>query len=187
MVYLIIGVILLLVIAPIFAVLPSGRQKERMALRKLAMSKGFTVALTRIEDPDPDPGKYLTNTGKPIDRVMDAVAYRAVRRRPSNWRQLPRTDWSVVRRRDATSADLPPGWAFEGDASLQISNDFKGFLSTHLANLPADVLKVDEENFYVSVYWNEHGGADAVNDIIGFLNACREIQPYEMVAGESRS
>ena len=59
MIYLIIGFALLLIIAPIFAILPSARQKEQMNMRRKAMAEGVSVELTSIQDPVPNQDKYI--------------------------------------------------------------------------------------------------------------------------------
>lgn len=187
MVYLIIVVAILLVIGPIIAILPSKRQKEQMAMRKVAMSRGLSVQLVNIRDPDPAPDAYLSNTGKPLEPIMKAMAYRIARRRPTDWRLIPQVDWCVFRKRDAPAGELPAGWAYEREPGDQMSNDFKGFLATHLDNLPSDVIKVEEVNYLLSVYWNERGGLDAVNAVLAFVDECREIAPYQSPTSEHPS
>ena len=178
MVYVIIIVVLILVIVPIFSVLPSKRQKEQMALRRIAMSRGFSVELTRIDDPDPDPEKYVSNTGKPLERVMNVIAYRLARNRPHNWRRLPQVDWCLVRRHDAPASDLPAGWAWEGEVNSSMSPALRAYLVAAVVQLPADVVRVEEQSYLISAYWNEHGGEAAVNAIIGFIQGCAEQSPW---------
>ncbi|HCC44491.1 MAG TPA: hypothetical protein DEQ32_08855, partial [Gammaproteobacteria bacterium] len=60
MVYLIIGIVLLIVLVPIFSVLPSARQKQQMMMRQTARAAGVSVDLTIIDDPNPDQDKYLS-------------------------------------------------------------------------------------------------------------------------------
>jgi len=178
MVYVGIAIVLLLIIAPIIAILPSKRQKEQMAMRRMAMSAGLSVELTRIADPDPDPEKYLSNTGKPLARVMPAVAYRLSRRRPPNWRQVPQVDWCLVRREAANAPGLPPRWAWEEPYDERMSNELKEFFLQNLAGLPNDVVRVDEAKYVLSAYWNEHGGEQAVASIVEFLRGCSQVTPY---------
>ena len=178
MVYLAIAVVLILIIAPIFAILPSKRQKEQMALRRIAMSEGLSVELTRIEDPDPDPQKYLSNTGKPLERVMAVIAYRYARRRPANWRQVARVDWCLVRRQGAGGEGLPPNWTWEAGTTDRLSSAMRSFIGDNLAKLPNDVVRVEEINYVISVYWNEQGGTEAVNAIIGFVKDCALVTPF---------
>ena len=187
MVYLIVIIAVLMVVGPVIAILPSKRQKEQMAMRRIAMARGLSVQLVNIEDPDPAPGEYLTNTGKPLEPVMKAMAYRIARRRPSDWRLVPQVDWCVIRKHDATPGPLPAGWAFAPEPGPEMSNDFKGFLASHLDNLPADVIKVEENNYQLSVYWNERGGMDAVNSVLAFVDACREFAPYRLPTNEEPS
>jgi len=176
MIYVAIALVLVLVIAPIISVLPSARQKEQMSLRKIAMSAGFSIDLTHIDDPDPDPEKYLSNTGKPLPRVMPAIAYRLPRR---GMRDVPLMDWCVVRRSDSKLDELlPPGWTWVSGATANMSNEFKTFLHGSLEKLPNDVIRVEEVNRIVSVYWNEQGGTDAVNAIIAFAKHCVAIVPH---------
>jgi hypothetical protein len=181
MAYLAIIVILLAIIAPIIAILPSRRQKEQMQLRKRAMADGFSIELTRIDDPDPDPQKYLSNTGKPLPRVMDVIAYRYKRPRPSDWRRLPDVNWCIVRKKGQNS-DLPGDWTWS-PASVpgtgEMSNDFKVFFRQNIERLPADVIKIEEVKYIISVYWREHGGDESLDAIIAFVKACAEIEPYE--------
>jgi len=178
MVYVGIAFVLLLIIAPIIAILPSKRQKEQMAMRRMAMSAGLSVELTRIEDPDPDPEKYLSNTGKPLERVMQAVAYRCPRPRPSNWRRVPQVNWCIVRREAANAPGLPPDWAWEEPYDDRMSNELKEFFLQNLAGLPNDVVRVDEEKYVLSAYWNEHGDEQAVASIIEFLRGCSQVTPH---------
>jgi len=147
-------------------------------MRRMAMSAGLSVELTRIEDPDPDPEKYLSNTGKPLERVMQAVAYRFPRPRPPNWRRVPQVNWCVVRREAANAPGLPPDWAWEEPYDDRMSNELKEFFLRNLAGLPNDVVRVDEEKYVLSAYWNEHGDEQAVASIVEFLKGCSRVTPY---------
>lgn len=177
MVYVLIGVVLLVIIVPIIGVLPSARQKEQMALRRKAMAEGLSVELTRIEDPDPDPEKYRSVTGKALEPAMSVTAYRILRPTPRNWRQAPRVDWAVVRRAGAPGGELPPGWTWENELSKDMSNELKSFIANGLQKMPNDVVRVDEVRRVISVYWNERDGEDALNEVIHFLKECAGIVP----------
>ena len=140
MTYLIIAIALLFVIAPIFAILPSGRQKEQMKLRRSAMSKGISVELTRIQDPNPHQDKYLSNTGKPLDPVLSIAAYRKGRPRPKQWRISPQIDWTLendeIRSTDVLSSELPGNWHWVPSKPPELSDDFESFLKQELESLP---------------------------------------------------
>lgn len=178
MVYVFIGIVILLIIAPIIAVLPSKRQKEQMRLRQRAMGAGVSIEFVRIDDPDPDPDKYTSNTGKPLERVMQVVAYRYLRPTPDDWRKVPRIDWRAVRRAGSASPDLPSGWTWENELPASMSNELKSFIANGLHKLPNDVVRVEEVRNVISVYWNEDGGEDEVEEIIQFLKECAGITPW---------
>lgn len=176
MTYVIIALVLLMIIAPIFAILPSKRQKAQMVLRRKAMENGFSVELTRIDDPDPDPQQYLSNTGKPLERVMAAIAYRKLRRRPPDWRRVPAEAWCVVRRRKAQGQGLPSGWDWEVKPAEPNPQLFL-VLGRELPDLPNDVVKVEDIDYVTSVYWNENGGDEALSSIMEFSKAISNIAP----------
>lgn len=178
MVYVFIAVVILLIIGPIIAVLPSRRQKEQMALRKRAMAEGISIEFTRIDDPDPDPEKYRSNTGKPLERVMSVVAYRSIRPTREEWRRIPRIDWCAVRRADSAAPDLPAGWAWENELPARMSNELIAFIANELQKLPNDVVRVDEVRNVISVYWQERGVEQELNLIIQFLKGCAGITPW---------
>jgi hypothetical protein len=142
------------------------------------MSHGFSVELTRIEDPDPDPEKYVSNTGKPLERVMNVIAYRLARKRPSDWRKLPQVNWCVVRRRESRSPGLPAGWAWDGDVDKRMSAGLRDFLRDRLGQIPSDVVRVEEVGYLISAYWNERGGEQAVDAIVAFVSDCAGVTPW---------
>ncbi len=180
--YLIIGVILLVVVAPIFAILPSTRQRQQARMRKEARAGGVSVELTSIEDPDPDPERYLTATGRPMERRLAVVAWRVTRKRPQDWRLAPQINWTYERVSGAAEANLPQGWRGqfetsvedEGDSELNGAAELDSLLRASLDDLPGDVAKIEETKYLVSVYWNERNEADAVR-IITFLKRCTAV------------
>jgi hypothetical protein len=178
MTYLIIGIALLFVIAPIFAILPSRRQKEQMRLRRSAMSKGISVELTRIQDPNPHQDKYLTNTGKPLDPILSVAAYRKVRPRPKQLRISPRIDWTLENG-EALSPELPGNWHWKPGKPAGLSDEFESFLGQQLVSLPSDLVKIDEKNYFLSVYWHESSGDEGLSSIVRFLDACTKQLPYK--------
>ncbi|MBD3648016.1 MAG: hypothetical protein HUJ31_11330 [Pseudomonadales bacterium] len=179
MVYLLIGAVILLIVGPIIAVLPSKRQREQMAMRKKAMAAGVSIEFTSIEDPDPDPEKYLSNTGKPLERIMRVVAYRVLRPKPSSWRQMPRIDWCAVRTGASGSGELPDGWQWANQLPAEMSNELRSFLVNGLQKMPNDVVRVDEVRFVISAYWNERGGDEDLSIIMDFLSECAGINPVK--------
>ena len=178
MAYVIILIVLLIIIGPILAILPSKRQKEQMQKRQTAMKAGISVNLTRIDDPDPNPEEYLSNTGKPLERVLALIAYRLPHLRPSQRRHVA-CDWALERRlkRAAGSDDseLPTGWCWENTAPASLPAALREYLPRTIAGLPDDVVRVEERKNIISVYWKERGGVVELAKVIDFLTDCAAI------------
>jgi len=172
MAYVIIIIILLVIIGPILSLLPSKRQKQQIAMRKAAMDAGVSVALTRIDDPDPDPEQYLSNTGKPLERVMAVVAYRQFRPRPDRWRQRPEIAWALNRQQGADVDGLPPGWRWQGTRLADLPPALNKYLMGGIASLPDDVIRVEEQKFIISIYWRERADLQGLAKLLDFLRDC---------------
>jgi|TARA_Y100000310_G_scaffold337538_1_gene424824 hypothetical protein len=167
--YLLIGLALCTIIGPAFMLLPSKRQKAQMALRAKARAEGVQVELTRIDDPDPEPGKYTSLTGKPLDPILKCVAYRIPRKRLLDWRKRPMVNWKVVRKHAARSDLLPVDWQWLETAVESLSSQLTTVITTGLPQLPADVVAVEERNYQVSVFWQERGGERDLSAVVQFL------------------
>jgi hypothetical protein len=183
MAYVIIIVVLLVIIGPILALLPSKRQKQQIQMRKAAMNAGISVALTRIDDPDPDPEAYLSNTGKPLERVMAVVAYRCFRPRPDQWRQRPEIAWALDRTRGACVEGLAPGWQWHDTRISDLPPILSGYLVDALDSLPDDVVRVEEQKFIISVYWRERADPQGLAKLIDFLRVCAALPLATRVDG----
>jgi len=178
MTYLIIGFVLLLIIAPIFAILPSARQKEKMRLRGKAMAAGISVELTSIQDPIPNQDKYISNTGKPLEPILRLVAYRLSRKKPRQWRLVPQIDWALERGEESTK-DLPGTWFWVQPKPGAMSEEMENFLVRELACIPGDVVRIDEKNYVLSIYWHENSGEKGLAEVCKFLNGCIETVLYK--------
>ncbi|MFT5014815.1 MAG: hypothetical protein ACJAX5_002242 [Patiriisocius sp.] len=169
MTYLIIIVALLVIAAPIMAVLPSPRDKARMVKRRRAMAVGVGVTITSIEDPDPDFKKYRSSTGKPLARKLSCAAYRLSRTQLLGQGDDQQSNWAVVRFAARNRAPLVGNWHWEAAAPGVELAAVAEFLAVQLAQLPADVFKIEEKNQLVSLYWHEDG---EVQEVIDFLERC---------------
>ena len=89
MVYLFIGLVLLMLIAPIVSILPGKSHKQIMAVRRAAMARGISVELTTIDDPSPDQDKYRTSTGRALPAKLQVAAYKGLSRLNSSSATLP--------------------------------------------------------------------------------------------------
>lgn len=170
--YLIIILILFFVVAPIVAILPSKRQKQQMAFRQSARAAGVSVALVKIEDPDSDRDKYLSATGRPLPRDLACVAYRRPRKKVISQIPLPVPSWRVSRDK---SLDNQLTW-IETDTG-DIDPIFLQFIESHLSDLPADVIRLDETAGLVSVYWHERSDEQGLAKLLGFLNEVVTLSP----------
>ena len=167
MVYVIIGVVMLVILAPIMRIIPSAKQKAAMEKRQIAMKQGIRIAITHIDDPDPDRNKYLSNTGKPLPRKLAVIGYRLPRARPDNWRESGAVDWRLERRSSSVESKVP--WEEVEPTNSGLPDSLKTFLSENLSKLPFDCVKVEEKNFILTIYWQEQG---EVSELIDFLTTC---------------
>ena len=131
--YLIIVGILLMVVAPVIAVLPNPSQRKKMALRKAAMSLGINVEITSIDDPDPLQAKYLSSSGKRLPSNLKVVAYRVHCVRPTEWDDPRRRNWVIERRLDNEEGELPGAWCWKGEPPPELSEKLLSFIKAGLA------------------------------------------------------
>lgn len=172
MVYIIIGVVLLLIVSPIIAVLPSARQKQQMSMRRDAMALGINVELTSILDPIPRQEKYLSSTGKQLEPNLSVLAYRMARKTPQSWRKPTTVNWAIERRVSSVDAYLPDTWSWGEKKPKNMSGELVDFIATEIILLPDDVVRVDEINRIISIYWHERSDSDGVQQIAKFLDGC---------------
>ena len=164
MIYLIIAIILLVIVAPIIHVLPSREQKLKMAKRQQAMAQGVGIELVKIEDPDPDPKKYQTSTAKPLPRDLGVAAYR-LHRGVNAVLDGPRT-YQLVRHNARGRIHFIDDWYWPEQSARTGAASLTHHLSDSLQALPSDVVRVEEKNNFISIYWHEVG---EVSEVIDFL------------------
>tara|TARA_R110002110_G_scaffold127774_1_gene306840 strand:+ start:168 stop:731 length:564 start_codon:yes stop_codon:yes gene_type:complete len=177
MVYLLIAIVILMIAAPIMAVLPSKRDKARMQKRRQAMGRGIGIEMTNIEDPDMDPNKYLSSTGKPLERRLSVVAYRLQRRKPADQRKHQEARWRALAYPAKKRTPITERWCWEDAPPSSALDNLVSFLRSNLDELPADVVLVEEKNYFISVYWHEVG---EVREVIDFLERCVQIWSAEI-------
>ena len=167
MTWLLIVLLLLVIVAPLFAILPSKAQKEKMRLRRQAMGMGISIELTRIPDPVPDQDKYRTATGRPLEPVLSVSAWRLARNR-SGQEPSTRPDWVAVRGA-VPGGDLPGNWRWEKPPPETADSRVLTFLQGTLQELPADVVRVEDSGNFTSVYWHESSGDEGFSAVTDFL------------------
>lgn len=172
MTYFFIALVILAIVAPIIQVLPSREQKLAMAKRREAMSQGIGVELVKIEDPDPDPKKYQTSTARPLPRELSTTAYRIHRRRRSSPELGPA--FELVRYAGEKRIPFVENWHWASIDQELKANPLKEHLASTITALPPDVVRIEEKNNFLSLYWREAG---EVSEVIDFLKRTVEIQP----------
>lgn len=177
MVYALIAVVMIIIIVPIFNLLPSARQKEQMAIRMAARAAGVVVELTSIDDPNPKQDKYVSHIGKALPAVLKVAAYRLQRKRPSDWRRRPVANWCMQK-------DLDGNWHWAAPPHESIDPALLDWIETEVTMLPADVQQVEEDTFTITIYWHERekGSQDKVFD---FLKACAAMPLFRSAANGS--
>lgn len=171
MIYLGIAFVVLLLVAPIVALLPSARQREQMALRREAMAAGLRTELTTIDDPDPDQDRYVSVTGKRLEPKLKCIAYRVSRPRPPEWRDLPAVEWSLIRVKDGS-------WRWEDAPSEALSGTLADAITDIAQGMPADAVRLDESHYVVSVYWQEKGRSEGLDAIVAGLKTLASTPPH---------
>ena len=167
MVYVVIGLILLFIILPILAMLPSARQREQMQMRRLARAAGVTVQLTSIEDPNPDRERYTTGTGRALPPLLKVVVWSRGRETAVGWRQLPEVNWCLQRNPDKS-------WRWSGEVPAAMSEELKAWLDEALVSLPEDVEQVQESRYRIEVCWHERSmGTEQL--VLDFLEHCAKL------------
>ena len=164
MAYLIIAVVLALVIAPLFSILPSKSSRQIMQVRRAAMTRGIAVELTIINDPNPNQEKYRSNTGLPLAAKLAVAAYKGVARKPS---QYP--IWSVVRR---VSSEPDDGGVcgFHSTTETPIGLPLRRFLAETAKDLPSGVQQITWDGRQLVVLWVESGMIRDGEKIFTFLD-----------------
>lgn len=170
--WIIIGVILIVIVVPLFSILPSRRQKEQMVMRNAARRVGVSVELREIDDPNPNQDKYLSHIGKKIPARVKLAGYRIQRHRAGGWRRLPKVEWCVQRSLDGS-------WRWQADPA-DMNAELKSYVNSSLDEMPEDVLQIEEVSWNIVVYWHERtpGTEDYV---LNFLHKCVEIPVHDPV------
>ena len=111
--------------------------------------------------------------------MLKVAAYRVSRKKPQHWRLSPVVDWGLERG-EGSSPVLPGTWSWSQAKPDALSVEMENFLVNELASLPDDVVKIDDMNFVLSVYWHERSGEVGLASIVRFLNGCIEIPLHDL-------
>jgi|TARA_B110000305_G_scaffold109588_1_gene123416 hypothetical protein len=150
MVYLFIGLVLLMLIAPIVSILPGKSQKQIMAVRRAAMARGISVELTSIDDPNPSQEKYRTSTGRALPAKLQVAAYKGLSRQGASPGALQA--FQVQRTLGQDGSRLG---AFQSITDTPLSAPCLEFLGQHAGSLPDAVQQIIWDGRRLNVYWVE--------------------------------
>ena len=156
---LVIVLAIVLIMGSALWVLPSPRQRQQMAMRRAAMTKGLQVKLTKVKDLE-YPGEETA-----------CIAYRLPRQRVNDSKAKT---WMLYRHSEADSERHIPGWVYDRDGGRHRFSDGESIAKV-LADLPKDVIAVQATAGAVSIYWNERGEMEDVETILrvlGELQSC---------------
>lgn len=140
--YIILAVIL--IFGSMLWVLPSPRQRAQMKIRQKAMRCGFTVKLSRVDDPE-YPGRTIPciNYSLPREKAGNLVA-----------------NWSLQR--------SPRGWIGKGEASGLSAAALAQWGEKLNSQVPG-ALVLESTPIAVNLYWTEEGDENLVEPLKKFL------------------
>ena len=103
---------------------------------------------------------------------LSVLAYRMARKTPQSWRKPTTVNWAIERRVSSVDAYLPDTWSWGEKKPENMSEELVDFIATEIILLPDDVVRVDEINRIISIYWHERSDSDGVQQIAKFLDGC---------------
>ena len=157
--YLLVAALLLVVVLPILAVLPSPRERAQARMRLAAREAGLAVRLATLPTQPPSRSKRPR-------QLMAYTAQRPPAASGASWRleRQATPDAKLPRLGGLTAAALPPG----------LSQPLLTFLETQVGKLPLDVEQIEEIEGVISIYWHERQPGTE-RQVIDFLAHCRQI------------
>ena len=144
--YLIIVIVVMLVLSPVFWIMPSPAQKRQMQLRQQAMTLGFMVKITDL------PQSHRAKVRK--EKVEQGVAYR-----------LP---WEVKRKHPQGGEYLLMRDTAETPSGLDNSNFSRQMhllMQDTLLQLPNSVVALEYAAPGLALYWREHGDVELISSL----------------------
>ncbi len=149
--YLIFLLVFAMLVAPVFWMMPSPRQKRAMRLRERAMQLGMQVSICDL------PQSRRSRVRK--EQPEQGVAYRLA------WQQaMPTGKYSYLCLR------VEDGFETIGDSNPLINESLQGCLS----EAPPEVLALECNGSGLLLFWREHGSVDEVEKLHAFLQTSRE-------------
>ena len=80
---------------------------------------------------------------------------------------------SVNKPKVPTNGFLISGWVSEQVPDEGFSEEWRILFEERIPLLPDDVVRIEENNFIISIYWQERGNVD---ELLVFLSACGNLR-----------
>ena len=153
--YLIIAVVVLMVLSPIFWIMPSPKQKRQMQLRQKAMALGLIVKIADL----PQQHRAKVRQEKAEQGVTYLLPWEVKRKHPEGVEYLLMRD----------PGDTPS--SFDGSAFAQ---QMQALMQAALQQLPDSVVALDYAKPGLSLYWRERGDIEVVSSLHSQLSDLRK-------------
>ncbi len=140
--YLIIAVVVLMVLSPIFWIMPSPKQKRQMQLRQKAMSIGFIVKIADL----PQQHRAIVRKEKAEQGVTYRLPWEIKRKHPEGLKYL------LMRNPD-------------GATTSTSSPDLQALMQKCLDQLPDTVVALEYSSPGLALYWRERGDSEVVEEL----------------------
>lgn len=156
--WVIITIVCLSMLGSLLWLMPSPRQRAQAILRQHAMRSGLQVQMTKLLFP--------RAIGEHAGDERQCIAYRLGRTKTPISKTF--CSWQVFRLVSHATTGLPEGWCW-GRGEGALSDAQCALITEVLASLPADVYAVESTPVAVSVYWEERGSQQTVDQLLEAL------------------
>jgi len=145
---------MLAIVGSMMWMMPSPRQRVQAILRQHAMRSGLQVQISNLLFP--------RAIGEHVADERHCTAYRLGRTKScSASGYIP---WHVFRLQAHANTGLPAGWCW-GKGEGDFDADKLGLIAQMINAMPADVYSIESTPVAVSVYWNENGKQETVDQM----------------------
>ncbi|ARN75673.1 hypothetical protein [Oceanicoccus sagamiensis] len=152
--YLVIALVVVMVISPIFWIMPSPKQKRQMQLRQRAMSVGFLVKLADM----PQTHRAQVRKEKPEQGVVYRLPWEVKRKHPEG------VDCLLMRNPSEEAGPALTGFAEQLQQQMRACLD----------DLPDSVQALEYAQPGFAIYWREQGNAELIDSLYQRLSQLRK-------------
>lgn len=156
----IIVLIMMSLLGSMMWVMPSPRQRFLAKLRQQASRQGFQVQIVRVTPP--------RAAGQVKPEVLNATAYRLPRYNLEKKHREHFTEWQIFRQTAVANEGLPEGWCW-GTGERSLNDQQLALLNQLIDKLPAGVSSIESTPVHISLYWDEKGDEDTLQQLKDLL------------------